>query len=77
MEGIRSRNWPDKSSATGGSAAFRAVSLWLTGKALFPRGYASIFVPPESERLGTASNELTVFGKPQAYRTENGKAARH
>ena len=61
----------------GGCAAFRAVSLWLTGKCFFPRGYASALIPdlqqPRVEAQPRTNNG--VFGKPEAYRTESGAAA--
>ncbi len=60
-----------------GSAAFLAVSLRLTGKGFFPRGYASALVSTCNSQGVEAQPQThtTVFGKPEAYRKESGEAA--
>jgi hypothetical protein len=63
-------------SLTAGLAAFFAVSLRLTEKGFFPRGYASALVSRcNSEGVEAEPRTNTaVFGKPEAYRKDSGEA---
>ena len=77
---MSSESWLQSGSelAARGFATFRAVSLWLTGALCSFRGYTCAIVG--MLRLRTEAEPRVrkeSSGKPEAYRTEGGRAAHH